>query len=101
MAKNTILVKSKSAAGFRRAGIAFDRTGVELDPSKLKKGQLDAIVNEPNLIVIDVESDADRAKRLDAEKKAADKAAAEADAAAAAADKAAADAAAAAAKDSK
>lgn len=95
MAKNqsTITVKSKAANGFRRAGLAFTREGIELDPSKLKKAQLDAILSEPNLIVIgDVETDAAREKREAAEKAAVDKAAADqAKADKAATDKAAAD----------
>lgn len=68
--KTTITVKSKSERGFRRAGITFTRAGVELDPATLKKRDLDAIVNEPNLVVIgSVESEA-------VDKAAADKAAA-------------------------
>ncbi len=81
-----ITVKSKSDRGFRRAGIQFTREGVELDTSKLKKEQLDAIVNESALVVIgDAETAAERKAREKAEAEAAAKAAAEADAAAKAA----------------
>lgn len=52
-----INVKSKSPNGFRRAGIHFTREGVELDTGKLKAEQLEAITNEPNLVVVgDVET---------------------------------------------
>lgn len=74
-----ITVKSKSANGFRRAGIQFTHDGVELDTSKLKKADLDAIANEPNLVVVgDIESPAERKAREKAEAEAAEKAAAEA-----------------------
>ena len=49
--KATILVKSKPER-FRRAGIAFTRDGVEIDPATLTDAQLAAIRAEPNLIVI-------------------------------------------------
>ena len=59
-----ITVKSKSATGFRRAGIQFTHDGVELDTSKLKKADLDAIANEPNLVIVgDLESPAERKAR--------------------------------------
>jgi hypothetical protein len=45
-----ITVKSKPER-FRRAGIEFNRAGVELDTDKLKKGQLEAIQAEPNLVI--------------------------------------------------
>ncbi|MTI74723.1 MAG: hypothetical protein FH747_13875 [Stenotrophomonas sp.] len=47
-----IIVKSKPERGFRRAGFHFTREGVELDTTKLKKGQLEEIEAEPNLVVI-------------------------------------------------
>lgn len=79
-----ITVKSKSDRGFRRAGIQFTRDGVELDTSKLKAEELDAIVKEPNLVVVgEVETKEARKAREAAEKAAAeekakaDKAAAE------------------------
>jgi hypothetical protein len=87
MATQKILVKSKASTGFRRAGIAFDRAGVVLDRSKLKKEQLEAITSDPNLIVSDYESEADRGRRLYEEKKAAEKAASDAEKAAAAVEK--------------
>lgn len=46
-----IIVKSLLPRGFRRAGIHFTREGVELDTSKLKKDQLEAIQAEPNLVI--------------------------------------------------
>ena len=46
-----IIVKSKAERGFRRAGFQFTREGVELDTSKLKKGVLEALQAEPNLVV--------------------------------------------------
>lgn len=46
-----IIVKSKPES-FRRAGIAFNREGVELDIAKLKKEQLEAIKAEPNLVIV-------------------------------------------------
>lgn len=46
-----ITVKAKSDRGFRRAGIQFTRDGVEIDTSKLKKGELEAIESDTNLIV--------------------------------------------------
>lgn len=49
-----IIVKSKSESGFRRAGFQFTREGVELDTTKLKKGQLEEIEAEPNLVVVPV-----------------------------------------------
>lgn len=71
-----ITVKSKSAKGFRRAGIQFTHDGVELDTSKLKKVDLDAIANEPNLVIVgDIESPAERKAREKAEAEAAEKAA--------------------------
>ena len=74
--QNKIIVKARSANGFRRAGIAFTRDGVEVDPAKLKKGQLDAILNEPNLVVVGEvvakpETAAEKKARETAEKKAA------------------------------
>jgi len=79
MAKNTLFVKSKLPNGFRRAGLAFDRNGVDVDPRELTEAQLDAILNEPNLIVVGAEAESadGRAKREFAEKAAAEKAAAE------------------------
>ena len=66
-----IIVKSKAEIGFWRAGIHFTREGVELDTGKLKKGALEAIENEPNLVVVKpAESDADRKKREAEEAKA-------------------------------
>lgn len=63
-----ITVKSKSANGFRRAGIQFTHDGVELDTTKLKKADLDAIANEPNLVVVgEIESSAERKAREKAE----------------------------------
>lgn len=53
MAKNTIIIVKSKTERFRRAGIEFTRAGIELDPSKLKKTQLDAITSEPNLVVIE------------------------------------------------
>ena len=74
-----ITVKSKSAKGFRRAGIQFTHDGVELDTSKLKKSDLEAIANEPNLVIVgDLESPAERKAREKSEAEAAEKAAAEA-----------------------
>lgn len=49
-----IIVKSKSERGFRRAGIQFTREGVELDTSKLKKGVLEDLQAEPNLVVAEL-----------------------------------------------
>ena len=49
-----IIVKSKSERGFRRAGFQFTREGVELDTSKLKKGVLEDLQAEPNLVVAEV-----------------------------------------------
>lgn len=51
-----ILVKSTTPR-FRRAGIEFTREGVELDTAKLKKGELEAIENEPKLSVSPVADD--------------------------------------------
>lgn len=77
-----ITVQSKPAKGFRRAGIQFTRDGVELDTSKLKKADLEAIANEPNLVVVgEIESAAERKAREKAETDAAEKAKAEAEAA--------------------
>lgn len=52
-----IIVKSKSERGFRRAGYQFTREGVELDTSKLKKGALEELQAEPNLVVAEVTED--------------------------------------------
>lgn len=69
-----ITVKSKSAKGFRRAGIQFTHEGVELDTAKLKKADLDAIANEQNLVIVgDLESPAERKAREKAEAEAAEK----------------------------
>lgn len=76
-----IIVKSKSPKGFRRAGIAFTREGVELDTSKLKKGQLDAIENEPNLVIVAFVETAAETKAREKAEAAEAKAAAEAEAA--------------------
>lgn len=70
-----ITVKAKSERGFWRAGIHFTRDGVELDTTKLKKAALEAIRDEPNLVVVEqAETPAERAKREAAEKAAAEKA---------------------------
>lgn len=50
-----IIVKSKPERGFRRAGIQFTREGVELDTSKLKKGVLEDLQAEPNLVISEAE----------------------------------------------
>ncbi|HZF97867.1 MAG TPA: HI1506-related protein [Pseudoxanthomonas sp.] len=62
-----IIVKSKSERGFRRAGLQFTREGVELDTTKLKKGQLEEIEAEPNLVVVPV-GEKDDSVLLDSDK---------------------------------
>lgn len=75
-----ITVKAKTERGFWRAGRHFTRDGVELDTSKLKKGDLEAIINEPNLVVIGVVEDTGKqaAAELAAKNKAAEARAAKA-----------------------
>ncbi|MCR6661830.1 MAG: hypothetical protein NVV60_01450 [Luteimonas sp.] len=74
-----IIVKAKTDRGFWRAGRHFTREGVELETSKLKKADLEAIENEPNLVVIpqgkplseaEVQKAAEAQERKDAEDKA-------------------------------
>lgn len=70
-----IKVKAKRDPGFWRAGLYFTREGQELDTSKLTKEQLQAIQDEPNLVVAEMgESDAERTKREKADAAAAKKA---------------------------
>ena len=72
MATPKIIVKAKSERGFYRAGLHFTREGIELDTGKLTKAALEAIRNEPNLVVVEpTETDAQRKKREEAEVKAA------------------------------
>jgi hypothetical protein len=69
-----IIVKAKAERGFYRAGLHFTRAGVELDTGKLKKKDLEAILAEPNLVVVtDDAADAKEAKRLAAEQAQKDK----------------------------
>lgn len=73
-----ITVKAKSERGFWRAGIHFTRDGVELDTTKLKKAALEAIRDEPNLVVTEQgESAAEKKAREKAEAEAANAAAIE------------------------
>ena len=55
MAAQKIIVKAKAEGGFYRAGLHFTREGTELDTGKLSKDALEAIRNEPNLVVIEPE----------------------------------------------
>lgn len=72
MATQKIIVKAKSERGFYRAGLHFTREGTELDTGKLSKAALEAIRNEPNLVVVEpTETDAQRKEREKAEAKAA------------------------------
>ena len=52
MATTKITVKTKTGNSFRRAGLQFGREGVEIDTNELTKEQLEAIENEPNLLVV-------------------------------------------------
>jgi hypothetical protein len=54
-----ILVQSKPER-FRRAGIEFNRAGVELDTDELKKDQLEAIKSEPMLSVSEAKGKKDK-----------------------------------------
>ncbi|KAF1692759.1 hypothetical protein CSC62_14085 [Pseudoxanthomonas jiangsuensis] len=76
MATQKIIVKAKPERGFYRAGLYFTREGRELDTGALTKRQLEAIRNEPNLVVVEpVETDAQRKAREKAEAQAAAEAA--------------------------
>lgn len=63
-----INVKAKTDRGFRRAGLSFNRAGVDIDTKDLTKAQLEAIRDEPNLIVTDVEPEETPAQRKAREK---------------------------------
>ena len=70
-----INVKAKRDPGFWRAGLHFTREGRELDTSELSEAQIQAIQEEPNLVVTEVgETDEAREKREKAEAVAAKKA---------------------------
>ncbi|WP_414499149.1 hypothetical protein [Stenotrophomonas maltophilia] len=56
MANQQIIVKSRQERGRWRAGRHFSRQGETIDVADLKKGQLDAIKGDPELIVQEVES---------------------------------------------
>ncbi|ENE1253406.1 hypothetical protein ABM187_003629 [Stenotrophomonas maltophilia] len=58
MANQQIIVKSRQERGRWRAGRHFTRQGETIDVADLKKGQLDAIKSDPELIVQDVEAKA-------------------------------------------
>lgn len=47
-------IKSKPES-FRRAGIVFTREGVIVDTAQLTDEQIDALENEPNLVVAEVD----------------------------------------------
>jgi hypothetical protein len=55
---NQIIVKSRHERGRWRAGRHFTRQGETIEVAGLKKGQLDAIKSDPELIVQDVETKA-------------------------------------------
>lgn len=71
-----INVKAKTDRGFRRAGLQFGREGVDIDTKDLTKEQLEAIQNEPNLVVTNVEPEETPKQRQARERKEADDAAA-------------------------
>lgn len=56
MANQQIIVKSRQERGRWRAGRHFTRQGETIDVADLKKGQLDAIKGDPELIVQDVDA---------------------------------------------
>lgn len=70
-----ITVKSKSPNGFRRAGIQFNREGVDLDTQNLTEKQLEAIVTEPNLVISETIDDGSAAQAAAAAAAKAEKAA--------------------------
>lgn len=53
-----ITVKTRRLERFRRAGLEFNRAGVELDTDELSEAQLAAIKAEPNLLVAEGETEA-------------------------------------------
>lgn len=50
-------VRSRSRAGFRRAGRAFTHTPTVIDVTELSKAQLDAITKDPQLIAVPATED--------------------------------------------
>lgn len=46
-----LLIKSRSQSGFRRAGFQFTPEGIPVEIDSLSEQQLEAINNEPELIV--------------------------------------------------
>lgn len=60
MANEQINVKSRQERGRWRAGRHFTRQGEIIDVSDLKKGQLEAIKGDPELIVQDVAAKQDK-----------------------------------------
>lgn len=50
--KNTIIVKALAQGGRWRAGRQFTRAGVPINVNELTKAQLDAIRNDPQLVVV-------------------------------------------------
>lgn len=53
---STIIIKLKHGRdGYRRAGLAFTKAGVEINRGDLSKDQLAAIEADPRLTVVEVE----------------------------------------------
>lgn len=46
------------AAKFRRAGMTFGKTAVDIDASDLSEEQIEALANEPMLVVVELSKDA-------------------------------------------
>lgn len=60
-----VIVTSRSARGFWRAGMHFTRDEVEVDSGKLEEGVLEVLRAEPHLIVRDADPEGEDAKTKD------------------------------------
>ncbi|MGH8039292.1 MAG: hypothetical protein ACREPD_16255 [Stenotrophomonas sp.] len=76
MANERIIVKSRQERGRWRAGRHFNRQGEIIAVSDLKKGELDALKDDPELIVLDAKEDLTPDELAIARQKAATKSAA-------------------------
>lgn len=56
---STLCIKTvRGVASFRRAGMVFGREAIEIDPGKISKKRLAAILAEPRLDVTEIEPEA-------------------------------------------